>query len=136
MIASMEDRIIAEFRANEGSVGDMHEGKPLLLLHSVGARTGITRVCALMYGTAPGGYAIFASKGGADTDPHWFHNLIMHPDVEIEIGSETLAVRARVVEGQERERIWSEWKRDWPFFAEYERKTKRPVIPVVVLERV
>ena len=130
----MSQGIIDEFRANQGRVGGMFEGRRLMLLHTVGARTGAPRVCPLMYQKLPVGFAVFASKGGADTNPHWFFNLLVHPEVSVEIGTATLPLRARVAEGDERERIWSEWTRDWPFFAEYERKTKRPFIPVVVLE--
>lgn len=130
----MDETIIDEFRDNDGKVGGMFEGRPLLLLHSFGARSGTERICPLIYQEVPGGLAIFASKGGADTNPHWFHNLWAHPETKVEIGSEVRAVRARVAEGDEYERIWSKQKRDLPFFAEYERKTKRAFIPVVVLE--
>ena len=130
----MSQGIIEEFRANEGRVGGTFKGRPLLLLHTVGARTGAPRVCPLMYMRVPGGFAVFASKGGADSNPHWFHNLVAHPEAQVEVGTRTLPVRARTAEGDERERIWREWTRAWPFFAEYERKTKRPFIPVGVLE--
>ena len=130
----MSQGIIGDFRANAGRVGGTFEGRPLLLLHTVGARTGAPRICPLMYQVVPGGFAVFASKGGADSNPHWFHNLLAHPEAEVETGTETVPVTGRVAQGDERERIWSEWKRDWPFFADYERKTKRPSIPVVVLE--
>lgn len=87
-----------------------------------------------MYQEVPAGLAVFASKGGADTNPHWFHNLRAHAGVDVEIGDEVRAVRARVAEGNEHERIWTRQKSDWPQFAEYERKTRRALIPVVVLE--
>ena len=128
--------IIEEFRANGGQAGGHFEGKPLLLLHHTGARTGTRRVSPLMYQAVDDLYAVFASKGGADTNPDWFHNLVAHPETEVEIGSETVAVRARIAEGDERERIWSQQKTDWPFFAEYEQKTARTHIPVIVLERI
>lgn len=128
------DQIIEEFRSNAGKVGGMFEGKPLLLLHHVGARTSIQRVCPLMYQTVPGGLAVFASKGGADTNPHWFHNLNANSTTQVEVGSELVDVKARVAEGDEYDRIWSTQKQEWPQFAEYERKTKRAFIPVVVLE--
>jgi deazaflavin-dependent oxidoreductase (nitroreductase family) len=79
--------------------------------------------------------AVFASKGGADTNPDWFHNLKAHPDVTVEVGTDTVDVRARVAEGDERERIWTRQKEVMPGFAEYEQKTARQ-IPVIVLERV
>lgn len=127
-------KVIEEFRANGGRVGGMFEGRPLLLLHHVGARTGTRRVSPLMYQDVADGYAIFASKGGADTNPDWYHNLVANPATDVEIATETIPVRARVAHGEERTRIWSRQKSDQPQFAEYESKTLR-VIPVVVLER-
>ena len=126
--------IIAEFRKNGGRVASFRH-QPLLLLRHRGAKTGIERVNPLAYQELEGGYAVFASKGAAPTNPDWYHNLIANPDVTIEVGDETVAVQARVAEAQERERIWEEQKRRTPGFADYERKTSR-VIPVVILERV
>lgn len=128
--------IIEEFRTNGGKAGGQFEGKPLLLLHHTGARTGTPRVSPLMYQAVGDDFAVFASKGGADTNPDWLHNLVAHPATEVEVGSGTVAVRARVVEGDERERIWSQQKTDWPFFADYEQKTARTRIPVIVLQRI
>ncbi|MGH3442658.1 MAG: nitroreductase family deazaflavin-dependent oxidoreductase [Nitriliruptorales bacterium] len=125
--------IIEEFRANDGKVGGQFEGAPLLLLHSTGAKTGHERVNPVMYQRVGDAYAVFASKGGAPTNPDWYHNLRAVPDVTIEAGTETLAVRARVAEGDERDDIWTRQKDRYPGFAEYERKTSRQ-IPVVVLE--
>lgn len=126
--------VIKEFRANGGRVAGMFEGKPLLLLHHTGARTGVRRVSPLMYQELEGGYAVFASKAGADAHPDWFHNLAANPLTEAEVGTETVRVNARVTEGAERDRIWDRQKQDYPMFAEYEAKTSR-VIPVIVLER-
>jgi deazaflavin-dependent oxidoreductase (nitroreductase family) len=126
--------IIQEFRRNGGRVASFR-AQPLLLLHHRGAKTGIERVNPLAYQELDEGYAVFASRGGAPRNPDWYHNLIANPDVTIEVGDETVEVRARVAEGQERERIWEEQKRRNPGFAAYERKTSR-IIPVVVLERV
>jgi deazaflavin-dependent oxidoreductase (nitroreductase family) len=126
-------QIIAEFRANKGKVGGPFEGAPLLLLHTVGARTGQERVNPVMYRPVPGGYAVFASKAGAPTNPDWYHNLLAHPDVAAEIGTETRKLRARVAEGEERDQIWEAHKAANPGFADYERKTTRR-IPVVILE--
>ena len=126
--------VIEEFRANGGRVGGMFEGKPLLLLHHTGARTGVRRVSPLMYQELEGGYAVFASKAGADANPDWFHNLAANPLTEAEIGTKTVRINARVAEGEERDRIWDRQKRDYPMFAEYEAKTSR-IIPVIVLER-
>ena len=125
--------IIEEFRANEGRVGGNFAGAPLLLLHHWGARTGIERVNPMMYQRVPVGYAVFGSKGGAPTNPDWYYNLLAHPEATVEVGTERIPVRARVAQGQERERIWEKQKRAYPGFAAYERKTTRQ-IPVVILE--
>ena len=135
-MSDWNQRLIDEFRANEGKVGGIFEGRPLLLLHHVGAKTGVQRVSPLMYQAVDGGYAVFASKAGADTNPHWFHNLKANPETEIEVETELVAVRARIAGGDEYDRLWTKQKRDWPHFAEYERKTARERIPVVVLERI
>ncbi len=127
--------VIEEFRATGGRAGGMLEGMPLLLLHHTGARTGKARISPLAYQAVDGGYAIFGSKGGAPTHPDWYHNLVANPSISVEVGEQTVAVRARVADGDERERIWTKQKEDFPNFAEYEAKTSRR-IPVVVLEPV
>lgn len=130
--ADWNARIIEEFRANNGKVGGQFEGAPLLLLHSTGAKTGKERVSPVMYQAVEDGWAVFASKAGAPTNPDWYHNLVAHPRASIEVGTETVEVDARVTGGEERERIWAKQKADYPGFAEYEDKTSR-TIPVVVL---
>jgi deazaflavin-dependent oxidoreductase (nitroreductase family) len=125
--------VIAEFRSNGGKVGGQFEGAPLLLLHSIGARTGEERVHPVMYQDIDKGYGIFASKAGADTNPDWYHNVLANPSARIEIGSDTIDVRARVAGPDEREAIWTEQKRRYPGFADYEQRTSRQ-IPVVILE--
>jgi deazaflavin-dependent oxidoreductase (nitroreductase family) len=126
--------IVAEFRANEGRVGGPFEGAPMLLLHSIGARSGQERLSPLVYQPVGENFAIFASKGGAPKNPDWYHNLVANPKVSIEVGTETLQVVARVATGEEREKIWSKQKAERPNFAEYEEKTTRE-IPVILLER-
>jgi deazaflavin-dependent oxidoreductase (nitroreductase family) len=129
-------RIIEEFRANEGRVGGMFEGHPLLLLHHYGAKSGQERVNPVAYQTLPdGSFAIFASKGGAPTNPDWYHNLLAHPKATVEVGTESFDVEAREATGEERDRIWTKQKELMPGFAEYEQKTSRQ-IPVIVLERI
>jgi len=129
--------IIEEFRANEGRVGGPFEGRPILLLHHKGAKTGTERINPVAYQAVGDDFAVFASKGGHSAHPDWYHNLVANPDVTVEVGMETLPVHAHVAEGEERERIWSKQKSDWPGFAEYEEKTKGVrEIPVIVLERV
>jgi deazaflavin-dependent oxidoreductase (nitroreductase family) len=128
-------KIIEEFRANDGKVGGPFEGAPLLLLHTTGAKSGKERVNPMMYRPVDGGYAVFASKAGAPTNPDWYHNLVAHPAVQAEIGSQTLNLTARVAAGDEREHIWTAHKTANPGFAEYEAQTTRQ-IPVVILEPV
>ena len=130
------EKIIEEFRANEGRVGGHFEGRTLLLLHHTGAKSGTERVNPLAYQRlSDDSVAIFASKGGAPTTPDWFYNLVAHPDVKVEIGTESHSAHARVAEGAEREAIWETQKADWPGFAEYETKTQGiREIPVVVLD--
>jgi deazaflavin-dependent oxidoreductase (nitroreductase family) len=128
-------QIITEFRENGGKVGGQFEGAPMVLLTHTGARSGTKRVTPLM--SLPDGddVVIFASKAGAPTNPDWFHNLVANPDASIELGNETIPVRARVAEGAERDDLWARQKAAYPQFQGYEDATSR-VIPVVVLERV
>jgi deazaflavin-dependent oxidoreductase (nitroreductase family) len=128
-------RIIEEFRANDGEVGGPFEGAHMLLLHHRGARTGIERINPLVFQPVGDAMGVFASKGGAPTNPDWFHNLVAHPRVVVERGTQTVEVGARVATDEERAPIWERQKRDRPTFADYERKTSR-VIPVVLLEPV
>lgn len=130
----MAQDVVRKFRQNAGVVGGLMEGRPLLLLHHVGEKSGTRRIAPLMYQAVDGGYAIFGSRGGDRKDPHWFRNLRARPDTEIEVGSDVIAVHAREVSGEEYERIWAKQKRDWPQFAYYESKTSRAVIPVMILE--
>ena len=129
-------RIIEEFRSNAGKVGGPFEGAPMLLLHHRGARTGQERVNPLVYQPVGEDFAIFASKGGAPVHPAWYHNLLAHPETEIEVGADVVPVRARDVTGDERERLWSRQKQLMPGFADYESKTIGiREIPVLLLER-
>ncbi|MDQ1375375.1 MAG: hypothetical protein QOJ09_2713 [Actinomycetota bacterium] len=127
-------KIIEEFRANHGKVGGPFEGAPMLLLHHKGAKSSTERVNPLVYLPKDGAYVVFASKGGAPTNPDWYHNLLAHPKTTVDVGDDTHDVVARVAEGKEREELWEGIKAERPGFAEYEQKTSR-VIPVIVLER-
>jgi deazaflavin-dependent oxidoreductase (nitroreductase family) len=129
--------IIDEFRAGDGKVGGRFEGFPLVLLHHTGARSGIERVNPLAYQRlGDDSVAVFASKGGAPTNPDWFHNLVANPTTSIEIGAETYRVKARVATGEERERIWEAQKKAVPNFAKYETTAGSREIPVVVLDKI
>ncbi len=130
-MSDYNQKVIEEFRANGGVVG----GFPgIVLLHHVGAKSGTERVTPLAAQFDGDDVVVFASYAGAPQHPAWFTNLRANPETVVEVGTETIPVRARVAEGAERERLWENQKAALPMFAEYETKTDR-VIPVVVLER-
>jgi deazaflavin-dependent oxidoreductase (nitroreductase family) len=135
-VSDWNQKIIEEFRANEGRVGGNFEGRTLLLLHHTGAKSGKEYINPLAYQRlSDDSVAIFASAGGAPKNPDWLYNVVANPDVKVEIGSESFAARAHVAEGEEREPVWERQKADWPGFAEYEEKTAGiREIPVVVLD--
>ena len=130
--ADFNAQIIREFRANEGRVGGMFEGATLLLLHHTGAKSGKRRINPLGYLSDQGRYVVFASKAGAPTNPDWYHNLKAHPNVTIEVGTDTVKVVATEATGEERERLFRTQAARVPQFAEYEKQTDR-VIPVILL---
>lgn len=127
-------QVIDEFHANGGKVGGPFEGAPLLLLTTTGAKSGKKFTTPLMYLPEGDRMLIFASKGGAPTNPSWYHNLVAHPDATVEVGTETFDVTASVVTGEERDRLYAEQSRRYPGFAEYQEKTTRR-IPVIALKR-
>jgi deazaflavin-dependent oxidoreductase (nitroreductase family) len=127
-------QIIEAFRENGGKVGGMWEGKPLLLLTTTGAKSGQRRTNPLMYLREGDRLMIFASKAGAPTSPDWYHNLLAHPQVTVEVGEEKFEATAKVITGEERDRIYAKQAQLFPQFADYQSKTNRK-IPVVVLER-
>jgi deazaflavin-dependent oxidoreductase (nitroreductase family) len=108
--------------------------RPVVLLTMVGARSGAVRKVPLMRVEHDGAYAAVASQGGAPAHPQWFHNLRAQPDIALQAGTETFAVHAREVEGDEREQWWERCVAAFPSYAEYQTKTDRQ-IPVFVLER-
>ena len=122
--------VIEEFRQNGGNAGGWFAGKPLLLLHHTGAKSGTVRVAPLMYHREDDGdLFIFASKAGAPTNPDWYHNLKAHPRATIEVGTETRPVTATEVTGTERDEIYGVHAANFANFAEYQEKTDR-TIPV------
>jgi deazaflavin-dependent oxidoreductase (nitroreductase family) len=133
--ATGNQEIIEEFRANAGKVGGWFEGAPMLLLHTIGAKSGLARVNPLMYQQVGDDLAVFASKAGAPTNPDWYYNLRANPNVEIELGTETIPVTAFVADDDERDRIWGIQKERYPTFAEYEKTAAGRKIPVVLLTR-
>jgi deazaflavin-dependent oxidoreductase (nitroreductase family) len=127
-------RVIEEFRNNEGRVGGNFEGAPLLLLTTKGRKSGAARTSPMMYLADGDRLLVFASKGGAPTNPDWYRNLVDEPEVTVEVGTETYRAQAHPVEGAERDRLYAEQASRYPGFAEYQEKTDR-VIPVVALVR-
>jgi deazaflavin-dependent oxidoreductase (nitroreductase family) len=126
-------RIIEEFRANGGKVGAGFEGAPLLLLTTTGAKSQNRRVNPMMYLRDGDTLYVFASKAGGPTNPDWYHNLVAHPEVTVEIGTETHRAVARVTEGEEHDRTYARQSELYPVFADYQQRTNR-VIPVIALE--
>jgi len=127
-------KIIEEFRANEGRVGGSFQGAPMLLLTTTGRRTGERRTNPMMYMADGDRLLVFASKGGAPTNPDWYRNLVSDPKVTVEVGTESYQAHATVLQGDERDRLYAEQSRRYPGFAEYQANTSR-IIPVVALER-
>ena len=127
-------QIIAEFRANRGVVGGPFAGAPMLLLTATGAKSGDQRTTPLVYLPDGDRYLIFASKGGAPTNPAWYHNLIAHPEATVEVGTEKFQATATELKGEERDRLYAKQAELRPAFGEYQQKTSR-TIPVIALTR-
>ena len=128
-------QIIKEFRENEGRVGGPFEGATLVLLHTVGAKSGAERTNPLVSkDLGDRRVAVFATKAGATSHPDWYYNLVANPEVSIEIGTESRDVEAHVAQGEERAAIWDPWKVEMPAFVEYEQSAGSREIPVVVLD--
>ncbi|WP_422743431.1 nitroreductase/quinone reductase family protein [Mycobacterium sp. WMMD1722] len=124
--------LIDEFRANDGKLTSFGD-TPLLVLHSTGAKTGHERLSILIYQKLGESWAIFASNGGSPTNPAWYHNIIVNPHVEIEVGNSTHEAIARVANETERQRIWDAQRAVMPEIDDFAARSSR-VIPVVVLD--
>ena len=124
--------IIEEFRANDGKVGGMFEGAPLLILHTTGAKSGLPREIPLMYLDYDDKLFVFASKAGAHSHPDWYYNAKTNPSVAIEIGTDRVDKTAVEVNAADRDVIYAEQAGRFPQFAEYASGTDR-VIPVIEL---
>jgi len=137
-MTDFNDRIIAEFRANDGVVGGPFAGAHLLLLTTTGAKSGENRTAPMMYFAEGDTSYVIASKAGAPTHPAWFHNLLAHPQVSVEAatddGIDAYTANASAVEGELRDRLYAKFSSTNPGFAEYQEKTDR-VIPIVALTR-
>jgi deazaflavin-dependent oxidoreductase (nitroreductase family) len=128
-------KIIEEFRANGGKVGGPFEGAPMIIMHTIGAKSGAERLTPVVYFPQENGaMVVIASKAGAPTNPDWYHNIKANPRFDAEVGTETFPVDAAELTGDERERTWSDVVAAMPGFGEYQTKTTR-VIPVLKLTR-
>ena len=125
---------IDEFRANGGQVGGQFASIPLLLLHTVGAKSGQPRTNPVAYVTDGEQYVIIATANGAPTNPDWYYNILAHPLVTLEVGSATFPARATAAAGAERDRLYAKMVEHVPAFAAFETMVTRK-IPVVVLTR-
>ena len=135
-MSDYNQQVIAEFRSNEGVVGGHHTGRKLLVLHTTGAKSGKHRETPLVtMNNADGNCFIIASAGGSPKHPAWYHNLIAHPEVSIEVGTEKYDAIARVAEEPDRTQLYRQIAAKYDFFNTYEREAGR-IIPVIVLERI
>ncbi|GAA1827844.1 nitroreductase family deazaflavin-dependent oxidoreductase [Agromyces salentinus] len=123
------------YEASDGAAANTLRGRPVIVLTTVGAKSGKLRKTALMRVEHDGEYAVVASLGGAPKHPVWYWNLLAHPNVELQDGAEKHDYVARELEGEEREAWWARAVEAWPDYANYQEKTDR-VIPVFLLTRV
>ena len=130
----MNRKVIAEFRENGGRAGGIAEGRPLVLVHHIGAKSGIERITPLVPYIDGDRIYIFASKGGSPEHPAWYHNLVANPSTTVEYGTQTFPATARVLSGPERDEVYAKQVAVQPQFGEYARNTDR-VIPVIELRR-
>ena len=135
MPGEFDERVIAEFRANQGRVGGALAGTPIILIHHVGARSGTERVTPLAYSSqAEGRLVIVASNGGSPTHPAWYHNLKAHPTIEVEVGTETFTVVAEEVRGATRAALWPKLVATSPALGAFQAVTARRM-PLFTLTR-
>jgi deazaflavin-dependent oxidoreductase (nitroreductase family) len=131
-MSDFNKEIIREFRTNEGEVGGIFEGMSLLLVHTTGAKSGQLRINPTVYFKDGEDLIIAASKGGADSHPDWYHNLVATNRVIIEVGKDTYSALAEVTSEPERSDLYGKLASKYPMFNEYKTKTKR-VIPIIKL---
>ena len=127
-------KVIEEFRSNGGQVGGGFANMPLLLLHTVGAKSGQPRINPLACMRDGDRFLIFATKGGNPHHPHWYLNLLTNPNVTVEVDAETFEAEAVVVTGEERDALYARQVESQPVFGEYQGRTERQ-IPVIALNR-
>jgi deazaflavin-dependent oxidoreductase (nitroreductase family) len=131
-VSDWNANVIEEFRANDGKVGGFFEDKDVLILHTTGARSGLEGLTPLVYRQEGDRVFIFASKGGSDSHPDWYHNLKANPIVSVEIGADTSSATAREVGGDERDAVYARQAADIENFLTYQAGTQR-TIPVIEL---
>jgi deazaflavin-dependent oxidoreductase (nitroreductase family) len=134
-VNELNERVIKEFRSNGGKVGTPFANMPMILVNHTGAKTGKSYTTPLVYTRDGDRVVVIASKRGAPNNPAWYHNLVAHPTVTLEIGTESFKAKARVATGDERERLYNQQAAQMAVFNEYRAKTTRK-IPVIVFERV
>lgn len=130
--ADFHRRVVDEFRAHDGVVPSLGGPSPLLVLHHVGARSGVERVTPVRYLPADGRYVIFGLNGGAPTHPAWYYNLKAKPRAQVEVGRDVVRVVATEITGEERDRLWDEQVAVQPQFGDSARHAGR-IIPVIAL---
>ena len=143
-MAEFNKKVIDEFRVNGGKLSGQFAarlgekllaGAPMIIVTHKGAKSGTTYTSPLVHSKDGDKYVIIASKGGAPENPSWYHNLVAHPEVTLEVGDEKFRARAQVVKGAERDRLFEQHASVLPVFRGYVKKTTR-VLPVIALERI
>jgi deazaflavin-dependent oxidoreductase (nitroreductase family) len=134
-MAEFNKKVIDEFRSSGGKVSGQFAGAPMIIITHKGAKSGNSYTSPLVYSKDGDRYVIIASKAGAPKNPSWYHNLVAHPEVTVEIGAEKFKAKAAEVKGAERDRLFAAQATMMPQFNEYQKKTARK-IPVIALERV
>jgi len=136
-MSDWNDKIIKDFRENDGKAGGHFTGAKLLLLTTTGAKTGAQRIAPMMYFSEPDGIYVIASKAGTPENPAWYHNLVANPEVTVEQATDegiaTYPATATPVERAKRDELWAKFTAQAPGFAEYQEKTER-VIPIVAIK--
>ena len=127
--------IIEEFRANGGKVGGPFASRTILLLETIGAKSHQVRISPLRYVEEGDVFVVVATKGGAPTNPDWYHNLIAHSEVWLEMGTERFKAQAIIPEREERDRLFAKFAQQEPGVIEYQKNTTR-ILPVVILKRI
>jgi len=134
-MAEFNKKVIDEFRSSGGKVGGQFAGAPMIIVTHIGAKSGKSYTTPLVFSKDGDKCVIIASKAGAPNNPSWYHNLLAHPEVTVEIGADKFKAKASEVKGAERDRLFAAQAKMMPQFNDYAKKTARK-IPVFTLERV